>query len=180
MSVLEDKRVVSAPCGKWYTAALTGMQYRCYLPERAEQIRARGREQWRATIASISADKISRWMVAFMPPLPDMFPLPTNTRPLIPPTPCFHLLRLVVSTPPFPVLDLPVGRPALPSKDTGGLYTVGLGKSFCLGEGTAGRCRSRRQPAKVRPLGRANVVHVACGISHVAALVKPRPPSPNK
>ncbi|CAM9729691.1 unnamed protein product [Ascophyllum nodosum] len=64
--------------------------------------------------------------------------------------------------------------------DTGGLYTVGLGKSFCLGEGTAGRCRSRRQPAKVRPLGRANVVHVACGISHVAALVKPRPPSPNK
>ncbi|CAM9316067.1 unnamed protein product, partial [Laminaria digitata] len=56
---------------------------------------------------------------------------------------------------------------------TGALYTFGWGRSYCLGDGTGGKCQSRAQPERVKPLTRANVAHVACGTTHMAALVKP-------
>lgn len=92
-------------------------------------------------------------------------PAPPNRCPPLPPA-----LPVIPSPPPTPQ------HPRCPGEDTGALYTFGWGKSYCLGNGTGGKCQSRAQPERVKPLTRANVAHVACGTTHVAALVKPRPP----
>lgn len=59
-----------------------------------------------------------------------------------------------------------------PTKDTGALYTIGSGGTYCLGSGTGGKSQTRNQPEQVMPLSGTEVAHIACGTSHMAALLK--------
>ncbi|CAM9192162.1 unnamed protein product, partial [Hapterophycus canaliculatus] len=58
--------------------------------------------------------------------------------------------------------------------DTGALYTIGSGGTYCLGDGTDGKSQTRNQPERVTPLSGDEVAHIACGASHTAALIRPR------